>query len=185
MKRFLIAIVVVVVIINIVFIYRTPMTTTTFPMELDLPESRRISPWYLEPPVTDVDVQCLALNIYFEARSDTVEGRYAVADVVMFRAMHHDFPDTVCGVVKAGVYPAWAPDMPIKWRCAFTWYCDRKEDVPYDTEAFSIAQHIARDVLFNPDYEPEIYALYYHADYVDPKWPHTFVGKIGKHLFYM
>jgi spore germination cell wall hydrolase CwlJ-like protein len=185
MKRLGIAIVVVVM-INIVYVYMKPMGTTTFTEKLDLPEDKYRSPWYLEPPVTEADVQCLALNIYFEARSEEIEAQYAVADVVLYRVMHFDFPNTVCGVVKAGVYPEWNSDMPIKWRCAFTWYCDRKEDIPREGDAFEVAQYIARDVLFNPDYEPEVsFALYYHADYVDPKWGHTFVAKKGKHLFYM
>ena len=37
------------------------------------------------PQVSNDDLQCLALNIYHEARSESLAGQYAVADVVLNR----------------------------------------------------------------------------------------------------
>ncbi len=44
-------------------------------------------------------MRCLAEAIYFEARSEPEEGQAAVAQVVLNRVMHENYPDTVCGVV--------------------------------------------------------------------------------------
>ena len=45
-------------------------------------------------------LMCLALNVYFEARNDSMVGQYAVAQVVMNRVQSSKFPDDVCSVVK-------------------------------------------------------------------------------------
>ena len=46
------------------------------------------------------EVRCLAENIYFEARNQSIPGQIAVALVVLNRVEHPNFPNTVCGVVK-------------------------------------------------------------------------------------
>lgn len=143
--------------------------------------------WPINYPVSKEEIHCMALNIYFEARSESVEAQYAVADVVMYRVMNYRFPNTICGVVKDGVYPSWDDEVPIKWRCSFTWHCDRKSDIPHDTKSFVIAEYIANDVITNPKYEPEVnYALFYHASNVNPYWRigKMFVTQRGAHLFY-
>ena len=38
---------------------------------------------------------CLALNVYFEARNQAVEGQIAVSEVVMNRVEDSRFPDNV------------------------------------------------------------------------------------------
>ena len=45
---------------------------------------------------------CLALALYFEARTEGVEGMEAVASVVRNRVRHPEFPNDVCGVVTGG-----------------------------------------------------------------------------------
>ena len=159
----------------------------SIPIEIKSINAPPSSRWYLGYPVTKEDIGCLALNIYFEARGESIEAQYAVADVVLHRTMHYNFPNTVCGVIRDGVYSSWHPDLPLKWRCSFTWWCDRKSDKPRDKEAYEVAKYIATDVLTNPDYVPEVeYALYYHAEYVNPTWASTktFVKQLDKHLFY-
>ena len=49
------------------------------------------------------EIECLALNIYHEARSESLAGQFAVADVVMNRVAHKRYPNTICGVVKHAV----------------------------------------------------------------------------------
>ena len=46
------------------------------------------------------EVQCLAENIYFEAASESFEGKLAVAQVTLNRVNSGKFAKTVCGVVK-------------------------------------------------------------------------------------
>ncbi len=168
-----------------------PVTVTS---QLDLPkiEESPTRNWGINYPVNNRDIEtavrCMALNIYFEARSESIKAQYAVADVVMHRVAHSNYPDTICGVIYDGVYPKWNLKMPYKWRCSFTWHCDRKSDIPRDEDALKIAKYIARDVIMNPTYEPVVrYALYYHATTVSPFWKtfKVFVGQVGAHLFYI
>ena len=82
----------------------------------------------------DVDqVHCLAKNIYFEARGESMQGKIAVASVTMNRVHNARFPDTVCGVVEQAIYSRWWKEhhdrmVPVKWKCQFTWFCDGKSD---------------------------------------------------------
>ena len=157
-------------------------------IQLELPqfEEQPFYLWNLEQPVSDKELHCLALNVYFEARGEEPEGQFAVADVVMHRVKHHDFPNTICGVVTQGIYPSWNPEVPLKNMCQFSWYCDRKPDNPIDIEAFEAAMYVARTVL-GPNYYPEVeYALYYHTPQVNPEWAEekVVVASIGNHLFY-
>ena len=49
---------------------------------------------------------CLALNVYHEARSEPMDGQYAVAHVVLNRVADDSFPDDACKVVKQGYHRA-------------------------------------------------------------------------------
>ena len=42
---------------------------------------------------------CLALNVYYEARGESLAGKYAVAEVTMNRVTSRRYPETVCAVV--------------------------------------------------------------------------------------
>ena len=42
---------------------------------------------------------CLTKNIYYEAASESYEGKLAVAQVTLNRANDPKFPSTICGVV--------------------------------------------------------------------------------------
>ena len=43
---------------------------------------------------------CLAMALYYEARGEGPDGMLAVAEVVINRVQHPDFPGTVCDVIK-------------------------------------------------------------------------------------
>ena len=43
-------------------------------------------------------VECLAKNIYHEARGEPANGKQAVAHVVLNRVNRNDFPNTICAV---------------------------------------------------------------------------------------
>lgn len=122
-------------------------------------------------------IVCLALNIYWEARSEPIAGQLAVAEVTMNRTYSDRFPDDVCSVVKQSNSSG----------CQFSWYCDGKSDNPQDALAWSRAQHVARIYLTNSDIIDFVgEATFYHADYVTPYWAKTFKKerKIGRHIFY-
>ena len=150
----------------------------------------------------DVQALCMALNIYYESRSDNLAGQYAVADVVLNR-MHDDrYPNTVCDVIQQGpVRESWKtkqyPDLPdeeriylpIRHMCQFSWYCDGKSDDPKDETGWAQAQYVAGAIMYSGKYRGITEgATHYHATYVRPKWRldrgMNHIGRIGSHIFY-
>lgn len=125
------------------------------------------------------EVKCLALNIYWEARSEPTLGRFAVAAVTLNRVGHKAFPDTICGVVHQGVERG-------LHRCQFSWACDGKSKTPGNPKAWREAEHIAYTMLFLDLPDPTNGALWYHADYVSPGWSKAMarVTQIGRHIYY-
>ena len=128
---------------------------------------------------------CLALNVYYEARNQPLQGQMAVAEVVMNRVVNNKFPDTICEVVKEGPTYSWKTDFPVRNRCQFSWYCDGKSDMPMEEDAWETALIVSEDILVN---RPMVLkgAIHYHAIDVNPKWAKTktFITRIGDHLFY-
>ena len=49
-------------------------------------------------------MECLVEAIYFEARSESFSGQLAVATVILNRVKSTIFPNTICKVVKEGIY---------------------------------------------------------------------------------
>lgn len=46
-----------------------------------------------------MDIFCLALAIYVEARGESIDGQMLVAEVVINRTHNEDYPSDTCGVV--------------------------------------------------------------------------------------
>lgn len=148
------------------------------------------------------EVQCLAINIYHEARSEPTVGMASVADVVINRVKSVAFPNNVCDVIKQGPvreswrtsrYPA-LPDVmriyyPVRGECHFSWWCDGRSDEPTEVDSWARALDIATMVL-NDDKFLGITdgADHYFANWIDeePQWAQhmVFVGNIGNHKFY-
>ena len=127
------------------------------------------------------EIECLALNIYFEARGESLKGRQAVGNVTMNRVLDPGFPDTVCGVVRQGALSG-------KKRrgCQFSWWCDGRSDRPVDQRAWADSHDLALSVYWDRSRDPTDGALWFHADYVSPDWAEVFDRgpQIGRHLFY-
>lgn len=130
--------------------------------------------------IGEVGQECLALNIYHEARGESREGRVAVAQVVLNRVRDRRFPNDICTVVKQG-------PLPPRRDCHFSWWCDGRSDRPADLQAWAESKAIAEDVLAGRDGDPTGGALWYHAETVSPKWRTALVpaAKIGRHEFYL
>lgn len=125
------------------------------------------------------ELKCLAMNIYWEARSEPVAGQVAVAAVTLNRVEDRRFPDEVCKVVRQGGEIR-------RHRCQFSWWCDGKKDIPLEAEAWRRANTLARLTAAGVIEDPTGGAMWYHADYVEPYWAEAKkqVTKIGKHIFY-
>lgn len=130
------------------------------------------------------EARCLALNIYHEARSESLAGQYAVADVVLNRVESKHFPNSVCGVVKQA--QLWEGH-PVRNRCQFSWYCDGKSDEPTEKDAWHRSLEVAESILYSNRFRGITEgANHYHTHYVDPSWNRNMrlVGSIGDHIFY-
>ena len=136
------------------------------------------------------EVQCLAVNIYHEARSQSLAGQLAVALVTRNRVVDKRFPGSYCQVVYQGpVRPSWKDKnifYPVKHRCQFSGYCDGKSDNIRDETAYQIALKIALHVYEKETFDFTSGAVFYHAYYVKPAWARTKtrVAKIEDHIFY-
>lgn len=126
----------------------------------------------------DQSLECLALNVYFEARGEPYEGQVAVAQVVMNRAADSRFPDGVCAVIQQGGKRT--------RNCQFSWWCDRLSDKPVHMADWTAAQEIARDVYWGLADDPTDGALWYHATRVRAYWRGQYAKgpRIGRHIFY-
>ena len=125
-------------------------------------------------------LDCLAMNIYREAGYEPFEGKVAVAQVTMNRVNHPSFPKDVCGVVYQ------KNTIMEKVVCQFSWHCDSAARTrPVNKEAYQESYEVAKKVLLE-DFKLSVLkeALYYHADYVNPRWKLEKIGKIGQHIFY-
>ncbi len=125
-------------------------------------------------------LECLAMNIYHEARSESYDGQLAVATVTMNRVDSDKYPKTVCGVV-------WQKN---NNGCQFSWTCDGKSDRIRNQRAYSEAIDIAEKVLLNGErsYKIDDDVMYYHADYVNPNWEERWnaelIAQVDSHKFY-
>lgn len=124
-------------------------------------------------------LRCLALNIYHEARGEPVSGQYAVGHVVMNRVSDKRYPNSICAVVRQGGEIK-------RYRCQFSWWCDGRSDRPTDNDAWRASMRMAMEIYLGYSKDPTGGAMWYHADYVSPRWRNFFRRgpKIGQHIFY-
>lgn len=129
-------------------------------------------------PVWDAASRCLAQAVYYEAASEPVAGKRAVAQVVLNRVRSPAFPNTICGVVYQGSERSTG--------CQFTFTCDGSLRHDPSSKGWQSALDIAQAALQGSVYAPIGNATHYHANYVVPYWAPTMakIGQIGAHLFY-
>ena len=133
----------------------------------------------IAPENLEAEKKCLAQAIYFEARSEPLEGKAAVAQVIMNRRASGLYPATICGVVFQHRGHSRA--------CQFSFTCEGKALRVREPEQWTQAQQIADNVLGGKTWVSEVGgATHYHADYVRPRWARALKKNdvIGRHIFY-
>lgn len=164
--------------------------------------------------LNQAELECLALNIYHEAKGESIEGKVAVGMVTINRSTDTDFPNTICGVVKekkkfskkvwVTSYIVYVPhkDISVKMDipptliyktytvCQFGWFCSNKPQPNKQSKQWIDSLKVAKELLTTKHHlvSHGLYseALYFHSVRERPSWRHkkTLVGKIGKHIFY-
>ena len=134
--------------------------------------------WLMSQPaaVGDAQWQCLKTAIYFESRGESLQGQFAVAEVVLNRVDSPRYPKTICGVVQQRGSGS----------CAFSYACDGNKDVMTDRTSAEVAGRIARVMLDGAPRALTAGATYFHTRAVSPSWSRKFdrTAAIGSHLFY-
>jgi spore germination cell wall hydrolase CwlJ-like protein len=122
-------------------------------------------------------LHCLTTAIYYEAATEPDAGQRAVAQVVLNRVAHPQWPNSVCGVVYQG------SERP---GCQFSFACDGSMARAPVRMWWLRARAVAERALAGEVYAPVGLATYYHTGAVHPVWADrmTFAGAIGAHLFY-
>ena len=138
-------------------------------------------------------IECMALNIYHEARNQTLAGRLAVGYVTMNRVTSKKYPSTICGVVKQAKLNQWFLErhnkqVPSRNKCQFSWYCDGKSDQPLESNAWEEAYLLSIHVInmYGTISDPTKGSTMYHAVNVKPYWTKAYKRQvmIGDHIFY-
>ena len=126
------------------------------------------------------ELTCLTKNIYWEAASEPFEGKVAVAQVTLNRLASGKFADSVCGVVYQKT------SFNSKTVCQFSWFCENNYLIKTVYKPlYKESEEVAKMVLLEGFRLPAIKeALYYHADYVNPRWNKPKLTQIGRHIFY-
>ena len=124
------------------------------------------------------DLECLTQAVYYEARGEGRAGMQAVAQVVLNRARHGAFPNSVCGVVYQGANRSTG--------CQFSFTCNGAMRRGVNQAAWRRAHDVASSALSGNVYRAVGNATHFHTTAVSPRWRHSLVpvGQVGTHLFY-
>jgi cell wall hydrolase len=117
------------------------------------------------------ELECLAGAIYFESKSESLQGQLAVGHVIANRAASGRFPASYCGVVyqRSQFSFVRGHSMPYIPRASQDWQ-----------DAVAIAKIVDQQLYASPVGK----ALFFHARRVSPGWRLTRVGTLGNHVFY-
>lgn len=134
--------------------------------------------------LNDEDVECMALNVYHEARGEDVRGQLAVMDVVLNRVSSHKYPNTICKVV----YQKKRNPRTKKFTPQFSWTLDGRSDAVKERDTYAGIVELVRHTLKQGGANVVRNAVLYHATRVKPYWSNSRkirkVNQIGEHIFY-
>jgi spore germination cell wall hydrolase CwlJ-like protein len=124
-----------------------------------------------QPDDLSRELNCLAGAIYFESKSESLEGQLAVGRVIVARSKSGRFPSSYCGVVfqRSQFSFVRGNAMPGIAKSSRGW-----------KNAVAIAQ-IAHEGSWKSQVEG---ALYFHAARISPSWRMTRLARVDNHVFY-
>jgi len=122
--------------------------------------------------------QCLTEALYFEARGESAEGLFAVAEVILNRVDSARYPGSICEVVNQGTGKRFA--------CQFTFTCDGHPEEVRNPAAWERVGKVARVMIDGAPRSLTEGALFYHTHAVAPSWSRKLdrTASIGVHHFY-
>jgi len=160
------------------------------------------------------DLDCLARNIYYEAGSESEEGKVAVGLVTINRSNHEKFPNSICGVVnqkttvkvpktvthvreiREGVFFVTVTkivEKQVVWTehaiCQFSWRCETVHKIKTNDLRWENCLEVARELLsggYNDFRAKYRDAMYFHEASINPSWAKQKqrITRIGAHIFY-
>jgi N-acetylmuramoyl-L-alanine amidase len=118
------------------------------------------------------ELECLAVGIYYESKSEPLAGQLAVGQVIANRAKSGGrFPPSYCGVLFQ--------------RGQFSFVRGHSlPSVPRASKQWQTAVAVAKIVDGDLHESSVGKALFFHARYVSPGWRLKRVAAIGNHIFY-
>lgn len=136
------------------------------------------------------EIECLARNMYFEARGEGQAGIDAVGFVTINRVRADRYPNTICDVVYQARLDA--RGNPIRHKCQFSWYCDGRPDTVKEHQFIQLqrrAEFVYINYYLNDAMKDTTRgSTHYHATRVRPHWSrhqnYQEVASIGDHVFY-
>ena len=163
-----------------------PVPANSSELAVEAPLAVPAAPAEVPPPsltaLDEVQLQCLALNMYHEARGEGSRGMLAVGFVTVNRTEVGGWPKTICGVVRDGVH---RNGRVVYRRCQFSWYCDGRSDAVTNRAQYEQAETLARSILTKQAVNPVGRSVFFHNGQVRPKWRRVvFHCRIGGHRFY-
>lgn len=117
------------------------------------------------------ELECLAVGIYFESKSEPLIGQLAVGEVIANRKESGRFASSYCGVLFQ--------------RGQFSFIRGKKlPSVPRSSKQWQTAVAVAKIVDQDLKDSAADNALFFHAKRVNPRWKLKRVASIGNHIFY-
>lgn len=120
------------------------------------------------------ELECLAVNIFHEARGESREGKLAVALVTYNRYKSKKYPGSICSVVYQPYQFSWTTDKP------------KIRDWKTYNKIKELAEYFLNDYIYNHE-DFTNGSKYYHATWIKtPYWASSFkqTAHIGDHVFY-
>ncbi len=141
------------------------------PVSIDADTLGELVAAHAEADTLTAEQNCLAGAIYFEAKSESLEGQLAVGRVIVARAKSGRFPASYCGVV-------YQPSQ-------FSFVRGRSmPNINKASRQWRNAMAVARIADAGSWRSPVEGALFFHASHVSPGWRLKRMARIDNHVFY-